>query len=307
MMGPWIRCGLAAVVVVALGGWEPFRTADPDVSAGNTAYAEGRYDDALAAYDRAGRRGGVDPAGLAFDRGTAELKKAEAVKDPAEKRRLTERALEDLKQAQRSKDPKVRAPASYNRGNALMAQDKLEEAIEAYKDALRDDSALDDARLNLELALRRRQQKKQQQGQGQGGQSGQKGQDQGPQGQGQGQGQDQGQGQGQGSNQQTDPNGQGSNQPSTGANGQGPRQPPNSGGNGQGSNPPQNGTNGQGSNAPTGPRPNGRPQRNRTQSRLPKTPNDTKLDDLDESSRRLQRDDARRRATGRASDPQHDW
>jgi hypothetical protein len=304
VIGPWIRCGLAAAALVALGGWEPFRTADPDVSAGNAAYAEGRYDDALAAYDRAGRRGGVDPAGLAFDRGTAELKKADAVKDPAEKRGLTERALEDLKQAQRSRDPHVRAAASYNRGNALMARDKLDGAIEAYKDALRDDSTLDDARLNLELALRRRQkqQKQQQQGQGQGGQQGQQGQDQG---QGQGQ-QGQGQGQGQGSNQQNEPSGQGSNQPPDGGNGQG-SSPPQNGGNGQGSSPPQNGGNGQGSNAPGDAKPNGRPQRNRSNSRLPKTPSETKLDDLDDYSRRLQRDDARRRATGRSSDPQHDW
>ena len=298
------RLGLTALAVVALAGWEPFRSADPDVAAGNTAYAEGRYDDALAAYDRAGRRGAVDPDGLAFDRGTAELKKAEASKDAAEKRRLTDRALEDLKAAQRSKDPHLRGAASYNRGNAMMAQDKLDEAIEAYKDALRDDTGLDDARLNLELALRRRkqQQKQQQQGQGQGGQQGQQGQQQG-QGQGQGQqGQDpQGQGQGQGSNQNG--SGAGSSQPPSGGNGQNQNQNPQSGGSGQGNQ--ANRSNGQGSNAPNPP--TGRPQRNRNNTRLPKTPAETKLDDLDEYSRRLSRDEARRRATGRAADPQHDW
>jgi len=112
-----MRRVLVAALTLLLGAWEPFRTPDPDVTAGNEAYAEGRYDDAIAAYDRAGRRGGVDADGLAYDRGTAELKKAEAAKDPAEKQRLTEHALEALKQAARSHDPRVRGGASYNRGN----------------------------------------------------------------------------------------------------------------------------------------------------------------------------------------------
>ncbi|HET7500224.1 MAG TPA: tetratricopeptide repeat protein, partial [Kofleriaceae bacterium] len=169
-----MRRALAAVLVLSLGGWEPFRAADPDVEAGNRAYAEGRYDDALAAYDRAAQRGGVDPDGLAFDRGTAELRKADQVKDPDEKRKLIERATDHLKQAGRAKDPRIRGQASYNRGNSLMDQGKLEDAIEAYKQALREDADLDDARVNLELALRRREKQRQQQ-QRQQGQQGQQG------------------------------------------------------------------------------------------------------------------------------------
>ncbi|HMG56548.1 MAG TPA: tetratricopeptide repeat protein, partial [Kofleriaceae bacterium] len=173
------RAGLAALVL-ALAAWQPFRTADPDVEAGNRAYAEGRYDDALAAYDRAARRGGVDGDGLAFDRGTTELKKAEATRDAGEKQRLTQRALEDLKQAGHARDPRIRGQAHYNRGNLMMGQDKLDDAIEAYKQALREQPDLDDARLNLELALRRRQKQQQQAKQNQG----QQGQGQGQPGQG---------------------------------------------------------------------------------------------------------------------------
>jgi Ca-activated chloride channel homolog len=331
-LGTVARSSLAALAVVALGGWEPFRTTDPDVEAGNQAYAEGRFDDALAAYDRAGRRGGVDPDGLAFDRGTAELKKSEAIADPAEKRQLAERALEDLKQAARGKDPHIRGAAHYNRGNALMSQDRLEDAIEAYKQALREDPDLDDARLNLELALRRRQkqQRKQQQqpqqGQGQQGQGQQRpGQGQNQQGQGSNGSNEQGSGEqgsgDQGSNQQNGSNGQGSNQNGSsgqgsnqqnGSNGQGSDQ---NGSNGAGSNQ-QNGSNGQGSNqqgsnqpgdqtGQNGQNPRGRSLRRSPQS--PKTPIDGKLDDLDNYSRRLQKDEARRRATGKASDPKHDW
>ena len=312
-LGTSARTWLTAVAVVALAGWEPFRTIDPDVEAGNRAYAEGRYDDALAAYDRAARRAGVDADGLAFDRGTAELQKADAAKDPAEKRRLTERALEDLKQAARARDSHIRGAANYNRGNALMGQDKLDDAIEAYKQALREDPELDDARLNLELALRRRekqQQKKQQQGQGQQGQGqGQQGQgQQGQQGQGQqGQGQGSGDGSGSGSN-QSGSNGGGSNQ-QNGSNGAGSDSDPQSG-SGQGSNrqSDQNGQNGSGqdqSGQNQSGAPRGRSQRRSPQS--PKTPTEGKLDDLDNYSRRLQKDEARRRATGKTSDPQHDW
>ncbi len=81
---------------------------------------------------RAARKTGIDPDGLAFDRGTAELRKAEGLKDAAEKQRLTERALDDLKQAQKSADPKIRGGAQYNRGNAMMDGDKVDEAIEAH-------------------------------------------------------------------------------------------------------------------------------------------------------------------------------
>ena len=337
-MAPSRRRALAVLLVVALAGWEPFRAPDPDVEAGNRAYAEGRYDDALAAYDQAARRGAVDGDGLAFDRGTAELAKAAAVKDPDEKRRLTERAIEDLKQAARARDARIRGSANYNRGNALMDRDKLDDAIEAYKQALRDDAGLDDARVNLELALRRRQkQQRQQPQQGQGQGQGQQGQGQRGQGQGQGQSQGQGpqgQGQGQGSAGGSDQNGsnaQGSNQGSndqgsgaqgsnqSGSNGQGSNQ---SGSNGQGS--PQDGSNGgsnqNGSNDPdarrsddqngqpsNGPLQRGRPQRERATPRSPKTPTDGKLDDLDSFSRRLQKDRARRHATGRPTDPQRDW
>jgi len=300
--------GLAAIVVLALAGWTPFRAPDPDVEAGNQAYAAGRYDDALAAYDRAARRGGVDGDSLAFDRGTAELKKAEAVADPAEKRRLTDRALDDLKRAGRSRDARIRGAASYNRGNALLGQDKLEDAIEAYKQALRDDASLDDARLNLELALRRRHNQPRPQpqpGQGQG----QPQPGQGSQGR---PGAQDPQGSGSGANQNGSA-GDGASPPS-GSGNQGSDAQRNSGGSGPTPNdaganrpPPQTGQNDENTPSGRGAQPKGPASRGRTAPRSPKTPAEGKLDDLDDHSRRLQKDEARRHATGRAADPQHDW
>ena len=326
------RRALAALLVLALGGWEPFRTADPDVEAGNRAYAEGRYDEALAAYDRAARRGAVDGDGLAFDRGTAELKKADTARDPAEKQRLAERALEDLKQAGHARDPRIRGSAHYNRGNLLMSQDKLDDAIEAYKQALRDQPGLDDARYNLEAAMHRRRKQQQQGRQGQGQGQGQGGQPGGANGQGQGKPGADSPGQGapgpgsQGS-QGTNPPGSSPGASPDGANGSGSKPP--DGANGSGASPPGGANSpgnapgggdtpgnppGNGSGTPPAGSANpgdrnplrGRPPRGRG-PQSPRTPVDGKLDDLDNYSRRLQKDEARRHATGRASDPQHDW
>jgi len=348
-----MRRPIALALLVALAGWQPFRSPNPDVEAGNKALAEGRYDDALAAYDRAAQNGSVDPDGLAYDRGTAELAKAAASKDAAEKDRLVGKALEDLKQAQHSRDARVRGSADYNRGNALMGQDKLDDAIEAYKQALREQPDFEDARTNLELALRRRQKKQQQQqqqqqgqqGQGQQGQQGQnqQGQGQGQQGQNQqGQGQQgqnqQGQGQqGQGSqqqqgsgggsqqqqqgsgggSQQQQGQGQGSQQQQQGQ-GQGSQQQQQGSGAGSGSNQ-QQGSQGSGSNQQNGqqgqangqgqPGQNnrGRPTHDRGDMRGPQTPRDHKLDELEDFSRRMQRDGARRHSTGHPTDPDKDW
>ena len=53
---------LALVLLVALGGWEPFRSPNRDVEAGNEAYAKGDYDGALAHYGEASKDANVDKA-----------------------------------------------------------------------------------------------------------------------------------------------------------------------------------------------------------------------------------------------------
>ncbi|HMG55321.1 MAG TPA: hypothetical protein VK601_17610, partial [Kofleriaceae bacterium] len=76
----------------------------------------------------------------------------------------------------------------------------------------------------------------------------------------------------------------------------------------------QSGSSGQGSNQQSGSNqpspgqqaPRGRGQRGRA-PQSPHTPTEGKLDDLDNYSRKLQREEARRHATGKAADPQHDW
>ncbi|MBS1121081.1 MAG: hypothetical protein H6Q90_3309, partial [Deltaproteobacteria bacterium] len=80
---------------------------------------------------------------------------------------------------------------------------------------------------------------------------------------------------------------------------------------GQGSGNPQqgSGSGSAGSNGdPSGQTgPSQRQNRGRTEPKSPDTPSDQKLDELETFSRRLQRDEARRRASGRSADPLKDW
>jgi Ca-activated chloride channel family protein len=55
--------------------------------------------------------------------------------------------------AEKAPDPTFRAAARYNQGNALFRQQKLPEAVEAYKDSLRVNPQDEDAKYNLSVAL----------------------------------------------------------------------------------------------------------------------------------------------------------
>ena len=61
------------------------------------------------------------------------------------------------------KNPESSSRALYNVGNTLFKQNKFEESIEAYKQALRHNPNDDDARYNLELAKEKLKQQQQQQ------------------------------------------------------------------------------------------------------------------------------------------------
>lgn len=61
------------------------------------------------------------------------------------------RVLNDL--AFKSNDPGIKSKANYNKGAILSGQKKLEESVEAYKEALRQEPGDKDARDNLQKAL----------------------------------------------------------------------------------------------------------------------------------------------------------
>ncbi len=139
--------------------------------AGNEHFAAGRYDEALAAYEAAAKAAsaGVEaavPPALLHDLAAAHYKRG--AYDEA-------RAL--WTRAKGLGDASFEARMRYNLGNCDYAQalaaaqeqdgqqalDRLQDAIGTYREALRLDPSLADARANLELAHRLRQELKQQQ------------------------------------------------------------------------------------------------------------------------------------------------
>jgi hypothetical protein len=281
-----------AVLALAVAGWEPFRAPQPDVERGNRAYAEGRWDDAVAAYERA-RGAGAAAATVDYDVGTALLRKAEAMPAGPERTAVEDRGLAALARAADVPDRSLRARAHYNRGNALLGRNQLEDAIGAYKDALRADRDLEDARLNLEQALKRRAKAtppspSSGRGGGQGGRG--RGQDGKPD---PGDGADQPGARGQPQDQQGQPQGRGQQGQPQGQPGQ-PGQPspdaPGGADRNQGNTSPDTPA------QPPGGDPLGAPRGPRPTPRSPPSPADRKLDELERSSRDLRREQIRRRA-----------
>jgi Ca-activated chloride channel homolog len=134
---------LVSVSVVVLG-----------VGAGNRAFEQGRFEDAVAEYARALERGG-DSALLRYNLGTALLRLGRY----AEAREHLERAGGD------GVEHRVRQPARYNAGNSELEpafgaeasperSEALRRAILHYRQALLLDPTDADAKWNLELAQR---------------------------------------------------------------------------------------------------------------------------------------------------------
>src|SRR5262249_22202407 len=127
-------------------------SADPYelIRRGNAAYAEGRYEAALALYEQAGSRI-TDPGLAAFDQAAAHYQ----LEQYREAERHYRYCLED------AAGPR-RARALFGLGNSLLRQrslrgaEALEQAIGAYAECLRqedlDAELTDGARHNLELA-----------------------------------------------------------------------------------------------------------------------------------------------------------
>lgn len=117
---------------------------------GAESFAEGEPAGAVDPLETALRLRGEEPVAQ-YNAGTARL--------------AAERgdAASLLESAATAGNPRLASRASYNLGNARMAADDLPGSIEAFKDALRRDSAMDDAKFNLELAQRLLEEQQQQQ------------------------------------------------------------------------------------------------------------------------------------------------
>lgn len=122
------------------------------VEKGNQEYRRKQYDAASKSYEQALSKDQQNTTAL-FNRGNAQqqLKKFE------EAARLYEAA------AAATKDETVKAGAYYNQGLSFVRQNKLPEAIEAFKKSLRLNPNDSDARENLQKALKTVQQQQSQQ------------------------------------------------------------------------------------------------------------------------------------------------
>jgi len=138
--------GAWAVVLLLLPvqlAWHPLRSSVSEVEQGNTRLEAGDAEGALQQYELAATKIPENPA-LLYDRGLALLRLG----------RLEE-ALEPLTKAASGSDPEVRYRASFALGLLHYQQESWDEAVQAFKGALRLRPTDDDARLNYELAWAR--------------------------------------------------------------------------------------------------------------------------------------------------------
>jgi len=125
------------------GGFNLLESKNAEVEQGNAALKAGKADDALAHYDKAIAKLPAD-AGAHFDRGAALYALS----------RFDEAGQEFLRATQ-APDPKLKADAFLNLGNAFFKKEKFKEAVDAYKRALGLRPDDQQAKWNLEIALRK--------------------------------------------------------------------------------------------------------------------------------------------------------
>jgi Ca-activated chloride channel family protein len=108
-------------------------------------YKNGKAREAVKPADTAERLAPNDPT-VQYDAGTVHLGAGDARK-----------AVSLLEKAAKGAEPRLSPAAQYNLGNARLATGDASGAVEAFKQALREQPANQDAKHNLELALREAQ------------------------------------------------------------------------------------------------------------------------------------------------------
>lgn len=142
----------------ALVGWNPFVRRNPEVRRGAEAYAEGQYDRALESFERAEEKVGAVPevslgkGAALYKAGDLQAARADDPKLAAASKQVYEQAAQAFQGALAAADPKLKARAYYNLGNARARAGEPKEAIESYVKALMLDPDHQDAKANLELA-----------------------------------------------------------------------------------------------------------------------------------------------------------
>ncbi len=171
----WYKCILLAVLLIPFSSQaqkEKLKT-----SIGNAAYKSGEYDAAVSQYDEAM---GENPEykEAIFNTGNAYLRKsrsmmeaASKIENPEEKQAMMEAANQLNKKAaeqfekvtKMSETPEEKNKSNFNLGNSRLISGEIDPSIEAYKNALRNNPADEDARYNLAYAQKLKQEQEQEQ------------------------------------------------------------------------------------------------------------------------------------------------
>jgi tetratricopeptide (TPR) repeat protein len=147
---PMARLSLL-LLAVAFGPALLAQKLDREIRKGNAAYEKGDMKDAIRSYSKAA----TDERGL-FNLGNAYYRQDSF---PA-----SQQAFENA--ASMAKGNAAQARAYHNLGNTWMQQGKYEEAVNAYKEALKREPNDNDTRYNLAYAQKKLEQQKQQQNKG---------------------------------------------------------------------------------------------------------------------------------------------
>ncbi len=142
----------AAILLMMVPGGSLARaqTVRSTIRDGNRAYEKGKYSDAEVEYKKALEKDAKSHPGL-FNLGDALYKQ----------QRYDEAMREYNNAALATKNRDGKADSYYNIGNSFFRANKLQESIEAYKQALRTNPDDEDARYNLQMALDRLKQQQQ--------------------------------------------------------------------------------------------------------------------------------------------------
>lgn len=129
-------------LLTSLYSFSQSKSVEKIIQAGNEYYRQQQFAKATEQYTKAIE---ADPSNK-----TAQFNQANALYKQDKKVQAAELLAEVAKDAT---DKEVRSKAFYNKGVILSQQKNLEESIEAYKDALRNNPADREARENLQKAL----------------------------------------------------------------------------------------------------------------------------------------------------------
>ncbi|MBW2261651.1 MAG: tetratricopeptide repeat protein [Deltaproteobacteria bacterium] len=141
--------------------WNPLQSKNGKVKSGNKKFDKEKYGEALESYDKAALQL-PDEAAVHFNRGDA-LFKMGAGKSPEEDSGELDRAARayaDAISLAGEEQEDIKTSAFYNMGNVRFAQGRWEEAIAAYRQALKLQPGHTDAAYNLALALKKLEEEK---------------------------------------------------------------------------------------------------------------------------------------------------